>query len=278
MLLGRNFDVFNWKKQNYARTSERIFVVWETWKERNTRVFEGRARKPEEAWTRIYAHIKETLGLRKWDGQALKAGPEETRILRNWEITSIPKYLGTLRTRPKENESLDTWEPPPKDMFKMNFDGASKGNPGPTGYGGAIRNAEGRTMGIFWGYIGENTNNIVELKGPLAGLTTAINNGWLPIILEGDSRLFLQMVSKILHGKSANKVAENWKMIHTLEQISEIIREHSEVQIHHVRRKANKLADLLANQGIKQKSEWHFQMWDSQMEAALRKQCSQVLE
>ena len=66
------------------------FVLWETWKERNTRIFEGRARKPEEAWTRIYAHIKETLGLSKWDAQGLKAGLEETRILRNWEITSIP--------------------------------------------------------------------------------------------------------------------------------------------------------------------------------------------
>ena len=45
-------------------------------------------------------------------------------------------------------------------MFKMNFDGASKGNPGLVGYGGAIRNVEGRIMKVFWGYIGENTNNI----------------------------------------------------------------------------------------------------------------------
>ena len=67
-------------------------------------------------------------------------------------------------------------------------------------------------------------------------------------------------------------------MINTLEQISEIIREHTEVQTHHVKKKASKLADLLANQGINQKSEWHFQEWDSQMEASLRNKCSQVLE
>ena len=52
-------------------------------------------------------------------------------------------------------------------------------------------------------------NNIAELKGLLAGLTMMTNNGWLPIILEGDSKLILQMVSKILHGKPAHKVANN---------------------------------------------------------------------
>ena len=143
------------------------------------------------------------------------------------------------------------WKPPPTRMFKMNFDGASKGNPGPVGYGGAIRNAKGKPLGVFWGYIGENTNNIVELKGLLAGLTRTRNHGWLPIILEGDSKLILQMVSKIHHGKPAHKVVDNWKMINTLEQISEIIYEHLEVQTHHVRRNVNKLVGILADQGIK---------------------------
>ena len=40
-------------------------VVWETWKERNNRKFEGRKRQPAEAWTLIQAHIKETLGLKR---------------------------------------------------------------------------------------------------------------------------------------------------------------------------------------------------------------------
>ena len=43
------------------------FVVWETWKEWNRQIFEGRKRKLVEVWTLIYTHIKETLGLKRWD-------------------------------------------------------------------------------------------------------------------------------------------------------------------------------------------------------------------
>ena len=70
------------------------FVVWEIWKERNTHIFEGKTRKLEEYWTLIHTHIKETLGLRKWDTQALRARPKETLLLRIWEIISIPEYIG----------------------------------------------------------------------------------------------------------------------------------------------------------------------------------------
>ena len=47
------------------------FVVWEIWKEWNSQIFEGKKRHPVEAWTLIYAHIKETLGLKRWDSQML---------------------------------------------------------------------------------------------------------------------------------------------------------------------------------------------------------------
>ena len=122
-------------------------------------------------------------------------------------------------------------------MFKLNFDGAAKGNMGPTGFGGSIRNVEGEIMGVCWGYIGENTNNVDELKGLQAGLNLVVNQGWLSIILEGDSQIILRMVSKLLHGKPMSKVVDNWKMAHTLEQVQDLLRVHSEAQIYinHIR-------------------------------------------
>lgn len=44
------------------------------------------------------------MGLGKWDLQALQAGPEETMILRNWEIISIPMYVRNPRKQVKEKE------------------------------------------------------------------------------------------------------------------------------------------------------------------------------
>jgi hypothetical protein len=69
-------------------------VVWETWKEKNSCIFNGRKWSPVEAWTLIHSHIKEKMGLKRWGSSDLRAGPEETMILRNWEICSIPKYVG----------------------------------------------------------------------------------------------------------------------------------------------------------------------------------------
>ena len=72
-------------------------------------------------------------------------------------------------------------------------------------------------VGLCWGYIGENYNNVVELKGLLAGLAMVAQHEWLPIILEGDSQIILQIATKLLHGKPLSKVVDNWKMDHSLD-------------------------------------------------------------
>ena len=72
-------------------------------------------------------------------------------------------------------------------VFKLNFDGAAKGNPGLTGVGGAYQNAAEEIVGLYWGNIGVNTNNVAELKALIARLNMVITHGWLPVIIEGDS-------------------------------------------------------------------------------------------
>jgi len=228
------------------------FVVWVTWKEPNSRVFESRKRSPKEVWPTIHAHIKETLGLSKWGSSDLRASPEETLIPRNWEIHNIPMFVGNIAERAEDRSSPEAWEPPPTNVFKLKFDGALKGNLGPTGFGGAIRDSKGSMVGLYWGYIGENTNNVAKLKGLHVGLAMAANYGWFPIILEGDSQIILQMTTKLLHGKLVNKVADNWRMAHSLEKLRAMLRNHSEVQTHHIKRKSNRLEDLLVNYGVSQ--------------------------
>lgn len=64
-----------------------------------------------------------------------------------------------------------------------------------------------------------NSNNVAELRGLLEGFSMAIRHGWLPLILEGDSQVILQMATKLLYGKLVSKVVDNWKMNHSLEML-----------------------------------------------------------
>lgn len=58
------------------------------------------------------------------------------------------------------------------------------------------------------------------------------------------------MAMNLLHSKSVNKVVDNWKLAYNLEQLTFILIDHLEVHIHHVKHKANQLADILAYHGV----------------------------
>ena len=79
------------------------------------------------------------------------------------------------------------WEPPLDNVFKLNFDGASKGNPGKAGYGGAIKYHNGNITLLFYGSIGLESNNVVELEGMVVGLIITNKMNLLPLIMEGNS-------------------------------------------------------------------------------------------
>lgn len=106
----------------------------------------------------------------------------------------------------------------------------------------------------------------------------AAHYGWFPTILEGDSQIILQMTTKLLHGKPVNKVDDTWKMAHSLEQLRALLRAHSKVQNNQVKRKANKLADLLENYGVSQRQELQQKQWGDRIEASVRWDCQRVVE
>ena len=98
-----------------------------------------------------------------------------------------------MATRPPKNcfPSPTTWDPPPTGFIKINFDGASKGNLGPAGYGVVIRSSKGEILALAVGYLGETTNNVAELMGLLQGLRHAATLARHKIILEGDSQIVI---------------------------------------------------------------------------------------
>ena len=103
-----------------------------------------------------------------------------------------------------------TLDPPPEGVFKLNFDGASKGNPGPAGFGGIIRNVKGEAQIIYYGSIGWDSNNFAELEGLWQGLCLIQHHKFLPIIIEGDSQILINIAKKLLWGTTPEKVAHSW--------------------------------------------------------------------
>ena len=93
--------------------------------------------------------------------------------------------------------SADTWTPPPSGFFKLNFDGDSKGNLGPSEYGCIIKDHMRNMQGFKCGFIGKETNNAAEVEGLLQGIQMAKEYNWTPLIVEVDSQMVIQMETKI---------------------------------------------------------------------------------
>ena len=109
--------------------------------------------------------MRETITLQSWSQEEFAAERNERSIPQDFGLEEIPPDNSIARSHPVQFSSPLLWIPPPAGSFKLNIDGAAKGNPGPAGYGGVIRNSGGFILSLFWGSIGSNTNNMAELEG-----------------------------------------------------------------------------------------------------------------
>ena len=65
----------------------------------------------------------------------------DSRIKDNWtKLINPPQVYTTKNSEARKNCK---WTPPPPDWHKLNFDGASRGNPGQSGIGCIINNEKG---------------------------------------------------------------------------------------------------------------------------------------
>jgi len=229
------------------------FLIWIVWKERNRRIFNHTVKSCDDLWGRIRRLMIESLKLSSWGDHDLKASAAESIILNNWGITALPASLMPNRTPSPDSASPDSWSPPREGFFKLNFDGASKGNPGCAGFGGIIRNALGQAVWVFFGYIGQDTNNSAELEGLLHGIQLAQDKSWSPLVVEGDSKIILRMAEKVQSGQPAQKVSNSWRLEGRIEQLGGMLKESDACTWSHVRRNGNKVADRLANLGVEAK-------------------------
>ena len=127
--------------------------------------------------------------------------------------------------------------------YVMNFDGCSKGNPGPAGAGAVIYQ-----NGIeIWGsceFVGKKeTNNMAEYAGLILGMKEAVHRNIRKIAIKGDSQLVIKQMRGEYKVKSEN-------LLHSFTQAKKLEKDFEVIMYDHVYRTENKRADELSNDGL----------------------------
>jgi len=126
--------------------------------------------------------------------------------------------------------------------YQIYSDGASRGNPGPSGIGAVILK-DGEVVHEIAKYIGEVTNNVAEYEALLEALDYCVKHKLSPVEILADSQLLIR------------QLCGQYKVKH--ENIKPLYQRARDYLVHlkvtgyqHVPREQNKHADKLANQGI----------------------------
>ncbi|KAL0411794.1 UNVERIFIED_CONTAM: hypothetical protein Slati_3769100 [Sesamum latifolium] len=150
----------------------------------------------------------------------------------------VAKRIGfTFHSTAEANPILCHWLPPPHGIWKLNCDGASKSNLGPSGAGGLIRDSRGRMLLAFYDFVSEHTNTFAELYAVNRGLHLAWQNGYRNIWVELDASAVLWI---ILTERG------DWRFQSLLTSIRRLKRKMN-IHFTYVYREANQPADFLAN-------------------------------
>ena len=72
-------------------------------------------------------------------------------------------------------------------------------------------------------------------------------HGWFPNIIEGESKVVIQMEIKLQNGSQTLKVARSWHLQARVEALQESLQDGMATNFTHIHTKGNKVADLLAN-------------------------------
>ncbi len=125
----------------------------------------------------------------------------------------------------------------------VNFDGGSRGNPGPAAIGVVLRNGDGSVLEKAGETIGEATNNVAEYKALLRGIELAAAHGVGELELVGDSDLVVRQVEGRYKVKNAGL-----KPLH--EEVKRALGGFDSWSIRWVRRAENGDADRLVNEAL----------------------------
>jgi ribonuclease HI len=132
----------------------------------------------------------------------------------------------------------------------VEFDGGSRGNPGPAGFGVVVRDARDESTPLVTAgrFVGHATNNVAEYSGLVFALEKAIDLGATQTTVRGDSELVIKQMKGQYRVRN-----ENLKPLY--QQAIAAAKQLGKVEYVHKLRDQNKLADKLANLAMDRKGD-----------------------
>lgn len=128
-------------------------------------------------------------------------------------------------------------------LITAHCDGGARGNPGPSGYGAEITDAQGNVLAELSEFLGIRTNNFAEYSGLLASLQYALDHGHPDLRVISDSLLMVKQIQGAYKVKSPD-------LIPLWQEAKRRIAKLDRFEIAHALRHKNKNADRLANQAM----------------------------
>ncbi len=128
--------------------------------------------------------------------------------------------------------------------LEIYIDGASKGNPGPSGIGVVICK-DGQTIKNISSFVGNATNNIAEYMALIYGLQESLIMHAESVKINTDSQLLYRQINKEYKIKNPN-------LLGLYNQAQHLFSAFKDIRINNIPRKDNKGADKLANKAIKE--------------------------
>ncbi|OVA07431.1 Ribonuclease H domain [Macleaya cordata] len=199
------------------------FILWEIWKSRNRKVHDNTNRN--SSYT---VHSSESLAA-------------EFLLARKIPTFQHHQVSSTTVKFPKYPESIK-WRSPQVNWWKINTDGASRGNPGAAGAGAIIRDYEGKCKIVMAAPIGYTSSLSAETWALYLAIThitpREIDNIWI----ESDST---QLVGFINRDTSPPPYLQGMIL-----DIQANIGKFNSCRVTHIHRQGNQAADLLANTAV----------------------------
>ena len=130
-----------------------------------------------------------------------------------------------------------------EETLTLEFDGGSRGNPGPGGIGVVVRAQDGTPLVTIGRFLGTCTNNVAEYRALITALEQVKKLGARKVVIRGDSELIV----KQMRGEYRVK---NEALRELSQRAAAVARRIGRVRYTAVRREHNELADRLVNEAL----------------------------